>query len=202
MKNFVSFAWPVTPLAFICALLLNGCAGLGESLRLEDTVLVKVPIKEPIARSSGNGWEFRHVLEAPKDDERRGEWYVAWNNKNPLRIGGLMPSWRGLFLRVPEIAVATHLAFVSCPVLFEPNRTFVRVVSKQPPEPKPGQPVSSEYGSGVRLVINKMPMKVWPDDRKPDKNHPGQFVVDPMWHLDDQHSQLATARKRFEQPGE
>jgi len=202
MKTFVLFAWPVTTSAFICALLLNGCAGVGESLRLEDTVLVKVPIKEPIARSSGSGWEFRHVLEAPKDNERRGEWYVAWNNKNPLRTGGLMPSWRGLFLRVPEIADATHLAFGSYPVLVEPNRTFVRIVSKQPPEPKPGQPVSSKYGSGVRLVINKMPMKVWSDDRKSDKNHPGQFVVDPMWHLDDQHSQLAKARKRLEQPGE
>jgi hypothetical protein len=87
MKTFVSFAWPVTTSAFICALLLNGCAGVGESLRLEDTVLVKVPIKEPIARSSGGGWECRHVLEAPKDNERRGGWYVAWNNKSPLRTG-------------------------------------------------------------------------------------------------------------------
>jgi hypothetical protein len=113
-----------------------------------------------------------------------------------------MQSWRGLFLRVPEIADATHLAFGSHPWLVEPNRTFVRIVSKQPPEPKPGQPVSSKYGSGVRLVINKMPMKVWSDDRKPDKNHSGQFVVDPVWHLDDQHSQLAKARKRLEQPGE
>src|SRR3546814_14645930 len=104
-----------------------------------------------------------------------------------------MPSWQRLFLLVRESADATQLAFGSYPVLVEPNRTFVRIVSKQLPEPKPGQPVSSEYGSGVRLVINKMPMKVWSDDRNHDKKHPSQFVVDAIWTLDDKHSPLENA---------
>lgn len=43
---------------------------------------------------------------------------------------------------------------------------------------------------------------MWPDGRKPDNKHPGQFVIDPMWYLDDQHSQLLRARSRLPRPGE
>jgi subtilisin family serine protease len=45
-------------------------------------------------------------------------------------------------------------------------------------------------------------MKVWSDNRIPDVEHPGRFVIDPMWHLDEEHSQLATARDHFSHPGE
>ncbi|MEO6789107.1 MAG: hypothetical protein ABI318_23540, partial [Chthoniobacteraceae bacterium] len=46
---------------------LSGCGAVGESLQLRKTVLVKVPIEKPIASCSSQGWEFRHVLEAPMD---------------------------------------------------------------------------------------------------------------------------------------
>jgi subtilisin family serine protease len=202
MKSFSSIARLVTPSALALTLLLSGCASIGESLRLESTVLVKLPLKDPIAKGSGDGWRFRHVLEAPRDDQRRGQWYVAWNNKNPLRTGRFSAYWNSLFSRAPEIADAARNAFGEYPVLIEPNRTFVRITSKQPPEPKPGQPVVSEYGWGVRLVISKLPTKVWSDDRRRDPEHRGQFVIDPMWYLDDQHSQLAKARQRFSKPGD
>jgi subtilisin family serine protease len=45
-------------------------------------------------------------------------------------------------------------------------------------------------------------MNAWPDDRRPDEKRAGQFVIDPMWHLDDRHSQLARARARFAKPGD
>lgn len=186
----------------IFALSVGGCAGIGQSLRVESTVLVKVPIEDPIkAGASADGWEFRHVLQAPTDEERRGQWYVAWNNQKPLRFGGIFPSWGRLFARTPEIARATHAAFGSYPVLIEPNRTFVRIASKAPEEPNPGEPPPPDDGAGVRLDIHAEPMKVWSDNRVPDPEHPGQFVIDPMWHLDEKHSQLAAARARVSNPG-
>ncbi|MEA3208394.1 MAG: hypothetical protein QOE70_1451 [Chthoniobacter sp.] len=191
------------PAVLAFALLLNGCAGgVGDSLKLESAVLVKVPIKEPIAKSSGRGWEFRHVLEAPRTGGRAGQWYVAWNNQKPLHTAIYSPYWMSLFSRAPEIADATRVAFGAYPVLIEPNQTFSRIPSKQPPEPKPGEAVKSQYGSGTRLVISKLPMKVWSDNRQPDGGKRGQFVIDPMWHLDDEHSQLARARDRFAKPGQ
>ena len=196
------FPWILWSICCAGCVAFAGCAGIGESLRVNSTVLVKVPIDTPIPAGTAAGWEFRHVLQAPRDFERRGEWYVAWNNNKPFHFGGLLPSWPKLFSRAPEIASATHQAFGAYPVLIEPNRTFGRIASKQPPEPKPGQPVPSQYGNGVKLVINTVPVEAWPDNRSPDSSHPGGFVIDPMWHLDDKHSQLAAARDRFERPGE
>ena len=183
-------------------LLFSGCGMVGDSLKLQSAVLVKVPIKEPIKTGCGQGWEFRHVLEAPRTGDRAGQWYVAWNNAKPLRTAFYLPYWKILFSRAPEIADATHAAFGAYPLLIEPNKTFSHIAAKQPMQPTPGTPVKSEYGSGTRLVITKMPMKTWPDNRRPDGGKAGQFVIDPMWHLDDEHSQLARARSRFARPGE
>jgi subtilisin family serine protease len=193
-----SFTWS------ICSILFCGCAGISESLHLNSTVLVKVPIDEPIETAVGDGWNFRHILEAPHDIERRGEWYVAWNENKPFRFGGLLFSWPKLFSMAPEIALGTHQAFGAYPILIEPNRTFGRFAAKQPPEPQPGQPVPSQYGNGVKLVINSnaAPMKVWSDAATPDPSRPGELLIDPMWHLDDDHSQLASARNNFDHPGD
>lgn len=90
-----------------CLLSLGGCAGIGDSLSLQSSVLVKVPNKDPIVRASGGGWEFRHALEAPKDPDQSGQWYVAWNNSNPIHTNA-MRHWPVLFSRASEIADATH----------------------------------------------------------------------------------------------
>lgn len=189
------------PSACALALLLSGCGNVGDSLKLQRAVLVKVPIKKPIAEGQGKGWRFCHVLEAPRTDGRAGEWYVAWNNSDPLTTGPFTNYWMRLFARAPEIAEATQAAFGAYPVLIEPNKSFGQLAAKVPPEPKPGEPVHSEYGSGTRLVINKMPSKAWPDNRQRENGKRG-FVIDPLWHLDDQHSQLARARRAFARPGE
>jgi subtilisin family serine protease len=199
MKTFRLLAGDLRMALLGVTLLLGGCAGIGDSLKLEKAVLVKVPIKDPVAKGSGDGWEFRHVLEAPQDKARRGQWFVAWNNARPLETSSVSAYWKTLFARAPEIADATRLAFGAYPVLIEPNRTFVRIAPKALKESKPGESVPSEYGSGVRLVINKMPTKAWSDGRTRDKRG---FIIDPMWHLDDAHSQLASARRRFARPGE
>ena len=183
-------------------LLLGGCGMVGDSLKLQSAVLVKVPIKEPIQSGLGLDWEFRHVLEAPRTGDRAGQWYVAWNNARPLRTAFYLPYWKTLFSRAPEIADATHAAFGAYPLLIEPNKTFSHLTAKKPLVPKPAMTVPSKYGSGTRLVITKMPTKSWPDNRRPDGERAGQFVIDPMWHLDDEHSQLARARDRFARPGE
>jgi hypothetical protein len=203
-RTQLTWQFPKTLWSICCAgcVAFAGCAGIGQSLRVNSTVLVKVPIDAPIPAGAAASWEFRHVLEAPRDLERRGEWYVAWNNNKPFHFGGLLPCWPRLFSRAPEIASATYQAFGAYPVLIEPNRTFGRIASKQPPEPKPGQPVPSQYGSGVKLVINTLPVEAWSDNRALDPNHPGGFIIDPMWHLDDKHSQLAAARDHLERPGE
>jgi len=198
--------WQFPPIVwFICwagCIAFSGCAGIGQSVQVSSTVMVKVPIEAPIPAGTAAGWEFHHMLQAPRDLQRRGEWYVAWNNNRPLRFGGLLPCWPKLFSRAPEIASATYQAFGAYPVLIEPNRTFGRIAAKQPPEPKPGQPVPSQYGNGVKLVINAVPVEAWSDGRDADPRHPGGLVIDPMWYLDDKHSQLAAARDRFDRPGE
>lgn len=181
-------------------LILVGCAGIKDSLKLEKTVLVKVPSARIVeGRPSAHGWEFRHVLEAPKDVERRGQWYVAWNTKNPIRTSSVTAYWRTLFARAPELAEATHAALNSYPVLIEPNRTFVRQVSKVQREPEVGETFPSEYGSGTRLVINKLPMKVWADA---GRREGGTYVIDPVWHLRREYSQLEAARSRLARPGQ
>src|SRR6478672_7827781 len=102
--------WRFPPILwFICwagCVAFAGCAGIGQSLHVNSTVMVKVPIEAPIPAGTAAGWEFRHTLQAPRDLERRGEWYVAWNNDKPFHVGGLLPSWPKLFSRAPEIATA------------------------------------------------------------------------------------------------
>jgi len=187
------------------ATLVGGCGGLTDSLKTTNTVLIKMPIREPVASGDAAGWHFRHVLEAPRDAERRGQWYVAWNNERPLVTARFSPYWKQLQARAPEIADASHKAFggTAYPVLIEPNKTFSQVIAKPLSTPKPGEPVTSRYGAGTRLVLNErqMAMKVWPDGRRPDPAHPGQFVVDPLWHLDKDHSQLGPAQARLEKAG-
>lgn len=186
----------------LVTVMLGGCGSLGDSLRLRQTVLVKVPTDKPVAKCSSEGWEFRHVLEAPKDPDRRGQWYVAWNNRNPIESSRSSNYWRMIFSRAPEIASAAQSALGAYPVLIEPNLSFSGMRAKSLSEPVQGKLIHSEYGDGVRLVTRSPHTKAWPDGRRPDPEHPGKFVIDPMWHLDDAHSQLAKAQQRFEHPGE
>jgi len=182
-----------------------GCGTINQSLHVESTVLVKVPITGPIAeptpKASADGWEFRHVLQAPTDKEHRGQWYVAWNKEKPLHFGGLVPSWGRLFSRAPEISTAVFKAFHQYPVVIEPNRTFVSTMADALAEGDSSEQGSTENSHGKKhLKITALPIQVWSDNRTADDENPGQFVIDPMWHLDKKHSQLAAAREEVGGP--
>jgi subtilisin family serine protease len=196
------------PVLALAVLLLNsGCGGVGDTLKTSSTVLIKMPIKDPVeARSSGR-WHFAHVLEAPKDPAHRGQWYAAWNDQQPLVTQRFVPFWSKLYDRGPEIADAAHAAFQeyhAYPVLIEPNNTYTQVVAKEPGKLLPGENIESRYGAGTRLVINQaaLPSPAWSNDAQPDPKRPGQVVVDPMWYRDSRHSQLAQAQARFQRRGE
>ena len=187
------------------SLVLSGCGMLGDSVRLRKTVLIKVPITKPLPACSSEGWEFRHVIEAPKTQGRQGQWYVAWNDRKPIVSSRATAYWQMIFSRAPEIAHAAHRGFGVYPLLIEPNLSFRNVPAKKPAMPlqiTEGERIPSAYGEGVRLVIGSQHLKVWPDARQPDPKHPGKFVIDPMWHFDDHHSELAKAQNHFEHPGE
>jgi subtilisin family serine protease len=186
------------------ALLLCGCT----SLRTSKAVLVKVPSTEiREGEQRGDDWHFEHVLKAPKDS---GQWYVAWNNKKPIRTSPLHPYWHTLLARAPEIGAAALKALSSYPVLIEPNRTFStmsarpRLETKSKQADEAGQPMAQgradAQGSAPRLVYHKSTSPAWDDARISDPERPGHRMIDPAWHLGNQYSQLALARERVGEP--
>ena len=68
--QFSKILWPICCASCVA---FAGCAGIGQSLRVNSTVLVKMPIDAPIPSGTADGWEFRHMLQAPRDLKRRGE---------------------------------------------------------------------------------------------------------------------------------
>ena len=187
----------------IATVLLPGCGNLGDTLKLRRTVLVKVPIDTPIPKGrSGDGWEFRHVLEAPKDRANRGQWYVAWNDKHPISSTKSSKFWQMIFSRAPEIAGAVKSAFGEYPLLIEPNLSFRSRPAMAPTKAEPGRIADMRLGSGVRLEPNLPRSKAWPVGRVADEKDRMKSAVDPMWHFDDAHSEFTKAHKRIARPGE
>ena len=126
--------------ALAMALLLSGCGNMGDSLKLQRAVLVKVPTKTAGGREpGGNGWEFRHVLEAPKTGGRRGEWYVAWNNEKPLAISAFSRLLDARFSPARRKSPMPRGRPSRLPGADRAEPDFRRVAAKQPPEPKPGE---------------------------------------------------------------
>src|SRR3954452_21746632 len=82
-----------TVLAASGLLALAGCSGVTDSLRFEDRLLVKVPDKRIIAEDrKKDGWNFRHISEAPHDRKNAGNWYVAWQDSEvAARRRALLP---------------------------------------------------------------------------------------------------------------
>ena len=190
------------------ALLLQGCAGLSDSLKMQTGVLVKVPETEIHGPATAAGWHFRHMLEGPPDvrhggqwQRRHGQWYIVWNNDKPIRTGLWTPYWRSLLALTPEIADATHAALGAYPVLLEPDRTFRTKAAKAPPEPDRKEAEKIEAGGVHRVVAGALPTGAWPGVRRRDPADPRRFIIDPLWHLGDGYSELARARAAAGLPG-
>jgi hypothetical protein len=187
------------------ALMLNGCASISDSFKVTQTVLVKVPRTEVLhTKTSSDGWHFRYVLTAPRADQSL--WYVAWNNKRPVRTGLLMPYWLSLNARAPEIADATRQVLGFYPTMIEPNRTFTRFAPRQAGETQPEEGRVAARNEPRKLVYGNKPKTTWPQVRTNKLEEGltldplGRPVIDPVWHLRDNYSELATARRRVGKP--
>jgi hypothetical protein len=183
--------------AAICInLFFGGCA----SLRFADTVLIKIPRIDIVTKADANHWHFRHVLQAPSDEERRGQWYVSWNDINPVRRPFWTSQWQPLFSRASEISDAAHAAFGVYPTIMEPNKTFVAPVAKQAVGSHAPQYSRARTTGPQSLTYNKQASPSWPDGRRPDPDQPGKFIIDPLWYLSGRYSELGPALKRVGSP--
>ena len=193
-----------TVLSFsLATTLLGGCGNVGRTLKRSREVLVKVPIDKPIpARRSADGWKFRHVLEAPKDYEHHGQWYVAWNDAAMPESKTSSQYWRMLFSRAPQIAEATKSVFGKYPLLIEPNFSFNSSSPMTPKKVEHDKIGKMDFGRGVLLTPNLPRQKPWPVGYARDEKDPARMAVNPMWHFDDAHSGFAKAHRRIHRPGE
>jgi hypothetical protein len=83
-----------------------------------------------VGLAATEAWHFRHAVEAPRDPQNRGDWYVAWRAKDldrnhPLSFSQLLSRrWQWARAAVPSLADATHRAFGVYPLMIEPNLVF------------------------------------------------------------------------------
>jgi hypothetical protein len=93
--------------------------------------------------ANAEAWHFRHVVEAPRDPQNRGDWYVAWpakdlNPKHPPSFSQLLwRRWQWARAAAPSLADATRRAFGVYPLMIEPNLVFY------------GNPAETKEGSGI-----------------------------------------------------
>lgn len=116
---------------------LCACSVLTSSVSFNQRLMVKVrsdlrPDEMVPAAwlSPTEAWHFRHAVEAPRDPQSRGDWYVAWRAKDldrnrPLSLSQLLSQrWQWARAAVPSLADATHRAFGVYPLMIEPNLVF------------------------------------------------------------------------------
>jgi subtilisin family serine protease len=198
----------LVPLAASALTILSGCS----SVNVRQTVLVKIPVKDinqaPITPQPADGWKFQFAFKGTKDRQHSGFWYVAWNPDLPLNLGRTKINWKLLYQHTPAIAQAAHRALGVWPVLIEPNAVFNPVAKNGPKvaaktdhdllEGERGQAVNEATAS--KLVIGHSFNRTWPVPTFPDPVHPGQKIYKPAWHLEDQFTQLKSARQAVGQP--
>jgi hypothetical protein len=186
--------------AAICGLaaVLAGCsADIAASLRFDDRMLVKIPVtgKKPPedATVAADGWNFRHLVEAPHDRENAGDWYVTWQDSDLARH---RPEWRILLGRwertrraAPALSDAARDALGAYPVMIEPNLVFARMVtSKEGAASNHPDPGAGSRPDGNDLEAAASRSDEWP----------APADANPAWHLGDGYSQLAAAQSRVD----
>ncbi|MFO1486506.1 MAG: S8/S53 family peptidase [Verrucomicrobiaceae bacterium] len=172
-----------------------------KSLSMEQRIFIRVPCALPASEEArvvassehkvlSTGWRFKHVIEAPTTDKGVPvQWYVAWYDGDDRHdrdvIKGLLPPWKRVRAMAVEIAEAAHEALGVYPQLIEPGLVFNKDVAG----------VKGEHLKEGRMPIHKLPkaqVGALPDPLWPSVKKKGFF--DPVWHLDEKHSQLAHAR--------
>jgi hypothetical protein len=123
----------------LCALMaqLCACSVLTASISFNQRLMVKVRSDlrpdemVPAAHLAENeAWHFRHAVEAPRDPQNRGDWYVAWrardlNQTHALSFSQLLSRrWQWARAAAPSLADATYRAFGVYPLMIEPNLVF------------------------------------------------------------------------------
>jgi|GEM_PF-2381323 len=187
---------PVLSLTLACALcpaVMTGCANIKETLRVEGRMFVKVPPqKVPQGKSQPREvikheqWNFQHVLEAPDNQYEAGDWYMVWHDDGRDRTRHILfttRGWRKARKLAPDIVEATHAALKVWPTVLEPSPVFKatkrrgnKKVRTAPPE------------DGI-AELGGLQQRAWPAVREGGK-------LQPAWHLGQEYSQLAAARKR------
>jgi len=177
---------PAKSVAVCLALFLGGCS----SLEFDDRLLVKVPDRRVIRETHADGWNFRHVVEAPQDKVNAGNWYVAYRDSDLVRHD---PQWKVFLGRwgrarrlAPYLADASRDAFGVFPTLIEPNLVFANAAAgKAGPQQNHPLPQSRARRQGSDLFVNANRTLAWPSPADSD----------PAWHLRMEYSQLAEARR-------
>ena len=142
-------------IAGVASLGMCGCGAFVSSVSFNQRLLVKVrsdlrpdemvpraSVTDP-AKSDPEAWHFRHVVEAPRDSENYGDWYVGWRDQDLKDTRALSFSellwgrWRKARAWAPSLARATHEAFGVYPLMIEPNLVFSGTTATHPSKDKP-----------------------------------------------------------------
>ncbi|OYW72051.1 MAG: hypothetical protein B7Z37_26000 [Verrucomicrobia bacterium 12-59-8] len=173
---------------------LLACCDAVRTVSLEYRLFVRVPGADiQKAPKDSGGWSFRHVVEGPveRKTQMRSQWYLAYQHSGRRKILWHFPltvPWRAARGLVPELADACKDSLGAWPQLIEPSLIFNKSTAKVP-QPSAAPP----DGKGVPVVqLTDGPCTLFPWKEK------GGYL-DPVWHLDDEHSQLASARERVRQ---
>lgn len=180
-----------------CVLLnLFSCGPIRQTISMENRIFVRVPGEIPSKEIPvTDGWHFRHVVEGPTKNKKvaPAQWYVVWhdNGRDRLPGSGRFPAWNAVLKLAPEIAEASLTSLGAYPQLVEPGLVFKEDEGKAK-RILPGKLDSSD--TVPDLMVNNLPSAAWSSAGTGEDG-----FHNALWHLDDDHSQLASARKAVRQ---
>src|SRR5271165_413402 len=228
IKQFVQLFGSMFFVALVAE--LCACSMFTSSISFNQRLMVKVRSNLrpdemlPTARlADAEAWHFRHVVEAPRDPQNRGDWYVAWrakdlNPKHPLSFSQLLwRRWQWARAAAPSLADATRRAFGVYPLMIEPNLVFYgnpaqhardNMFTKDVRAPagaeKDYQPVwfhekrirlRARSVSPEVVYANVEPSAAWPIPSSARSDGGGrQREYQPFWYQNAPYSQLGAAR--------
>ncbi len=230
MKQFMRLFGSIFAVAL--AVGLCACSVLTSSVSFNQRLMVKIRSDlrpdemVPAARlADTEAWHFRHAVEAPRDPQNRGDWYVAWrakdlDRKRPLSFSQLLSRrWQWARAAAPSLADATHRAFGVYPLMIEPNLVFYGNTAQHSKDNmftedrRETAEVRNDYqpvwfhekraGLGVRSTSPKViyvkggPSAAWPNPSGAAEVA-GTQSREPQqfWYQSPSYSQLAAARAR------